>query len=117
MEGFKERHERRGLSRTQVVSVGRHIADALDHLPDELVTRKSHGDGIQSWSSLSTRIGEGMAVAALLDLKHKCTLPLERGGSMYVAIGHWIAAPGVHVRTPGCELGHASKGAERDRDQ
>jgi len=58
MESFKERHERRGLSRTQVVSVGRHVATALDHLPDELVTRKSHGDTIQSWTSLSAGIAD-----------------------------------------------------------
>ena len=116
MEGFKERHERRSLSRTQIVSVGRHIAAALDHLPDELVTRKSHGDAIQGWSSLSAGIAEGMAVAALLDLKHQRTLALERGCAMYVSVGHWIAAPGVHVRTPRCELGEAGKRAERDRD-
>src|SRR5882724_5132653 len=57
-----------------------------------------------------------MAVAALLYLKHERTLPLERSRAMYVLVGHWIAAPGVHVRTPRCELGEASKRAERDRD-
>src|SRR6266436_5170429 len=116
MEGFKESHERRGLSRTQIVSVGRHITTALDHLPDELVTRKSHGNTIQGWSPLSPGIAEGMAVSALLGLKHERTPPLERGCAMYVSVGHWIAAPGVHVRTPGCELGQTSKRAERDRD-
>jgi hypothetical protein len=58
MEGFKERHERRGLSRTQIVSIGRHIAAALDHLPDELVTRKSHGDTIQSGPPLSAGVAD-----------------------------------------------------------
>jgi hypothetical protein len=58
MEGFKERHERGSLCRTQIVSIGRHIAAALDHLPDELVTRKSHGDTIQSWPPLSAGIAD-----------------------------------------------------------
>src|SRR4029077_15173870 len=35
---------------------------------------------------------------------------------MYVLIRYGIAAPGVHVRTPRCELGKMSKSAERDRD-
>src|SRR4051812_8256985 len=116
MQGFKERHERRGLCWTQIVSVGRHIAAALDHLPDELVSRKSHGNTIESRSPLSPGISEGMAVSALLGLKHERTLPLERGCAMYVSVGHWIAAPGVHVRTPRRELGQTSKRAERDRD-
>jgi hypothetical protein len=58
MEGFKERHKRRGLCRTQIVSVGRHVAAALDHLPDELVTRKSHGDTIQGRPPLSAGIAD-----------------------------------------------------------
>src|SRR3954462_13322588 len=56
-----------------------------------------------------------MAVTTLLDLKHKSTLPLERGCAMDVSIRDGIAAPGIHVRTPGGELGKMSKGAEADR--
>jgi len=58
MQGFKERHERGGLRRTQVVSIGRHIATALDYLTDELVTRKSHGDTIQSRPPLTAGIAD-----------------------------------------------------------
>jgi len=58
VQSLKERDERRGLSRTQIVSVGRHIATALDHLPDELVTRKSHGDTIQSRTPFTAGIAD-----------------------------------------------------------
>jgi len=33
--GFKERHKRRGLCWTQIVSIGRHIAAPLNYLSDE----------------------------------------------------------------------------------
>jgi hypothetical protein len=56
MQGLKESHKRSSLCWTQVVSVGRHIPATLDHLPDELVTRKSHGDTIQSRTPLSAGI-------------------------------------------------------------
>src|ERR1700690_636572 len=116
MEGLKESDQRGRLRRTQVVSVGRHIASALDYLPDELVLREPHCDAIQGWPPLSARIAERVAVAALLHLKHQRTLPLECGCAMYVSVGHWLAAPGIHARAPGRELGHASKGTERDGD-
>jgi hypothetical protein len=116
VQGLEESYERRSLCRTQVVPIGRHVAAALNHLPNELVLRQPHGNAVQGWSPLSTRVAERVAVAALLDLKHERTLPLKRGRAVNVAVGYWIAAPGVHVRTPGRELGHASKGAERDRD-
>src|SRR5580704_14129239 len=36
---------------------------------------------------------------------------------MYELIRHWITAPRVHVRTPGCVSREMSKRPERDRDQ
>jgi hypothetical protein len=57
-----------------------------------------------------------MAIAALLHLKHERALPLKRSRAMNVLLGYWITAPGVHVRTPGGELGHASKRPQGDRD-
>ena len=116
VQGLEKRYKRRGLCRTQVVSIGRHVAAALNHLPDELVLRQPHGNAVQGWPPLSTRVAKRVAVAALLDLKHERTLPLKRSCAMNVAVGYWIAAPGIHVRTPGRELGHASKGAESDRN-
>src|SRR5580698_7164087 len=116
VQGLEESYERCSLSRTQVVPIGGHVAAALDHLPNELVLREPHGNAIQGWPSLSTRVAKGVAVAALLDLKDKRTLTLKCGRAVNVPVGYWIAAPGVHVRTPGRELGEASKRAERDRD-
>src|ERR1700733_2106369 len=117
VQGLKESHQRRSLGWTQVVPIGRHVAAALNHLPNELVLRQPHGNAVQGWPPLSTRVAKRVAVAALLDLKHQRTLPLQCSRAMNVPVGHWIAAPGVHVRTPGRELGHASKRAESDRDQ
>src|SRR5271155_1352342 len=116
VQGLKERYERGGLCRTQVVPVGRHVSAALDHLPDELVPGKPHGNAIQRWPPLSARVAKRVAVAALLDLKHQRPLPLKCGRAMNITVGYWVAAPGVHMRTPGRELGESSKGAESDCD-
>src|ERR1700723_3723016 len=117
VQSLEESHQRRSLCRTQVVPIGRHVAAALDDLPNELVLSQPHGNAVQRRPPLSTRVSKRVAVAALFDLKHERTLSLERSGAMNVPIGYGIAAPGVHVRTPGRELGHPSKRAERDRDQ
>src|ERR1700722_12566047 len=116
VQGFKESYERRSLCRTQVVPIGWHVAAALNHLPNKLVLGHPHGNAVQGWPPFSTRVSKRVAVAALLDLKHQCTLPLKCSRAMNVPVGYRIAAPGVHGRTPGRELGHASKGAERDGD-
>src|ERR1700691_398878 len=115
-QGRKESYERGSLCRTQVVAISRHVAAALNYLPNELVLRQPHGNAIQGRSPLSARASERVAVAALLDLKYERTLALKRGRAVNVAVGYRIAAPGVHVRTPGRELRHASEGAERDRN-
>src|SRR5260370_16328282 len=75
MQGLKKRDERRGLCRTQVLPVRRHVAASLDHLADELVLREPHGDAIQRRASLPAQLPEGMAVAALLHLKNKRAFP------------------------------------------
>src|SRR5260370_7017848 len=76
MQGLKKRDERRGLCRTQVLPVRRHVAASLDHLADELVLREPHGDAIQRRASLPAQLPEGMAVAALLDLQYDAASPL-----------------------------------------
>src|SRR5580700_7930469 len=116
VQGREKSYECRSLCRTQVVPIGRHIPAALNHLPNELVLCQPYGNAVQGWPSLSTHVAKRVAVAALLDLKHERTLPLKCSRALNVPIGYRIAAPCVHVRTPGRELGHASKGAERDGD-
>src|SRR6266446_10191130 len=71
MQGFEKCDERRGLCRTQVLPVRRHVAASLDHLADELVLREPHGDAIERRPSLSAEFTERMAIAALLHLKHE----------------------------------------------
>src|SRR5580704_4529693 len=117
VQGREKSYECRGLCRTQVVPIGRHIPAALNHLPNELVLWQPHGNAVQGWPSLSTHVAKRVTVAALLDLEHERTLPLKCSRAMNVPVGYWIAAPSVHVRTPGRELGQASKCAESDRDQ
>src|ERR1700691_4573243 len=116
VQGLEERYERRSFCRTQVISIGRHVAAALNYLTNELILREPHGNAVEGWPSLSARVAKRVAVAALLDLKHERTLPLKRSGAMNVPVGNWISAPGAHVRTPGCELRHTGKRAESDRD-
>ena len=46
---LEERHQCRSLRGTQVLSVGRHVAAALDHLADELILRELSSYLIQFW--------------------------------------------------------------------
>src|SRR5260370_37286462 len=105
MQGLEKCDERRGLCRTQVLPVRRHVAASLDHLADELVLREPRGDAIQRRASLPAQLPEGMAVAALLDLENKRALPLQGRCAMKKSLRHRITAPSVHVRTPRCESG------------
>src|SRR5580704_6029346 len=81
MQGFEKCHERRGLCRTQVLPVRRHVAASLDHLADELVLREPHGDAVERRPPLSAEFTERMAIAALLHLEHESALPLKCGGA------------------------------------
>lgn len=58
MERLKEGHERSCFRRAQIFSIGRHIASALDHLPDELVLSKVHSNTVQSRSALASIVIE-----------------------------------------------------------
>jgi hypothetical protein len=46
VQGFKESYERRSLCWTEVVSISRHVAAALNDLPNELVLGEAHGNTI-----------------------------------------------------------------------
>src|SRR5258708_34248305 len=117
MQGLKKRDERRGLCRTQVLPVRRHVAASLDHLANERVLREPHGDAIQGRSSLLTNLPEGMAVAALLDLKNERPLPLQGRYAMKKSLRHRIAAPSIHVRAPGRISGKMRKCPQHYRNQ
>src|SRR6202795_4476116 len=58
-----------------------------------------------------------MAVAALFDLKHKSTLPLQCACAVQKFLRHRIATPSVHVRAPRSESSELRECPERYRDQ
>src|SRR5262249_5976619 len=105
------------LCRTQVFSISRHVAASLNDLPDELVLREPHRDGVKGRPPLPTAASKGTAVAALFALKDKRALPLKCSRAKEHSLRHWIPAPGVHVRAPRRELSHTCKCSQHDRDQ
>src|SRR5258707_2924740 len=117
MQGFEKCDERRCLRRTQILPVCGHVAASLDHLADKLVLREPHGNAIQSRPSLPAALPEGVAVAALLNLKNERALALKRRCTVYKSLRHGIAAPSVHVRTPGSKSREMRKRSQRYRNQ
>src|SRR5215470_2588331 len=117
MQSLKKGDQRRGLRWTQVLSIRGHVPAALNHLSNELVLREPHCHAVESGSSLSTTLSKGMTITTLLHLKDERALPLKRGGVMNVSLRHRIAAPGIHVRTPGRVSREMGERAECDRDQ
>src|SRR5580704_12428944 len=77
MQRLKERHQRGGLRRTQVLSISRHVAAALNHLPDQLILGELDGHSIQLRPALPSRTTQSVAIVALLSLKNQRTLPLQ----------------------------------------
>src|SRR5262250_1677291 len=71
MQSLKKCHKRGRLCRTQILSVGRHIAPALNHLANELVLREPHRNAVECRSSLSAKIPKRMTVATLFGLKNQ----------------------------------------------
>src|SRR5277367_2260213 len=80
MKSHEKRNQRRGFRRTQVFSVGRHVAAALDDLSNQLILCEPHGDAVERRASLAAQIPKGMAVAALLGLKHERALSFQSSG-------------------------------------
>src|SRR5215472_12623494 len=101
MQGFEKGHQRRGLRRAQILAISRHVAASLDHLANELVLREPHRNTVQRRTPLPTLVCQGMAIAALLDLKYKRSLPLQRGCPFQESHRHRCTAPGVHLWAPG----------------
>ena len=78
MQRLQEPNQCRSLRRTKVLAIRRHVAAALQHLPNQLVLRETRCDKIQGRSTLSTDPGNRMAVAALLRLKDDSALSFEQ---------------------------------------
>ena len=76
VQSLEKCYKRRGLCRTQVASISRHISAALNDLSDELVFGQSRRNIVQSGSSLAPGITKRVAVAALLGLEYQRPLAL-----------------------------------------
>ncbi len=111
MQSPQKCYKRGGFRRAQVLSVSGHVPASLDHLADQLVLREPHSNAVQGGTSLPAAVSQGMTVAALFNLKDQSALPLQRGCALQELLRNGIAAPGVHVRTPGCELCEMSEGS------
>src|SRR5262249_61713884 len=92
-ERFEEGDERGRLRRAQVLSVGRHVPAALDHLADQLILREPHRDAVQRGPALTTRAAQRVAVAALLELQDQRSVPLESGPSLQILLRDRLAPP------------------------
>src|SRR5258708_1068115 len=117
MEGLKERDKGRGLWGTQVISVRRHIAAPLNHLPDELILGELHSRLIERRTALSTGFAERVAVAALFGLKNQGSLPLQRASADEILSGDGLAAPGVHDRAPRRVLAQMGQSSQPHRNE
>src|SRR5215469_13652100 len=117
MQSFEKCDKRGGLCWTQILTVRRHVATTLNHLPNELILREPNSNAVESGAPLSACISQSMTIPALLGLKHERSLSLQCGRAMQKSRRHRVAAPSIHVRTPGHKPGEMSKCPERDRDQ
>src|SRR5262245_39177409 len=78
MQRPEKRDEGRGLRRTEVLAVRRHVAPPLKHLLNELVLREAHRDAVETRAALAAAVPESVAVAALFRLEHERSLSLQR---------------------------------------
>src|SRR5689334_7368155 len=62
VQSFEKRYKSRCLRRTQIFSIRRHVAAALDHLANELILCEPHGDAIQSRASVPAAVSKCVAV-------------------------------------------------------
>jgi hypothetical protein len=104
MQGSQKLNEGGGLGWAQVLAIRRHVAAALEDLPDKLILRETRRDKIQSRTTLSANACNRVAVTALLRLKDDSALPLERAEIVRITDGdRGTAAPCIHLRAPGRE--------------
>src|SRR5260370_21224615 len=84
MQGLKKCHQRCCLRWTQVFSIGRHIAAALNYLADQLIFCESQSNTVQGRSAFTSPIIERMAVVTLLGLKDQRSLALQGCASVHI---------------------------------
>src|SRR6266516_463512 len=112
MQCFEEAHEGSSFCGTQIFSVRRHIAAALDHLSDQLIVCESDSDCIERRSTLSALAVECVAVVALLDLKDQRTLAFQCRALRQILRWDRFTTPCIHHWTPRCVASHIRERAE-----
>src|SRR5215472_6329101 len=117
MQRLQESHEGGRFRWAQILTVGRHVAAALDHLADQLTRRQSYRHSVERRSALASNPFEGMAVAALLRLKDERAPALQRAAFHKVLGGDGVAAPRVHHGTPWRVLAQSRESSEGHRDE
>src|SRR6266550_9496436 len=81
------------LLRREVLAVGRHVAAALNHLPDQLVRGQARGHAVERRAAQTAFAAETVAVPALLALQHQRALQLQWRTSLDVLRRGGSAAP------------------------
>src|SRR6516225_9215107 len=117
MQRFKKCDQSSSLGRSQILSVGWHVAASLDYLANQLILRLAHCDTVKRRPSLAAQVAKRMAVAALLHLKDERPLPFQGGSALQKLFRHRIAAPCIHVRAPRCVSREMREGAKCYRDE
>src|SRR5262245_17539602 len=117
MQCCEESHKGSGFRRAQIFPVCRHVAAALDHLPNEFILRQADCNSIERWSTFASKAVQRMTVAALLCLKNKSAASFEGRASLQILNRNRIATPCVHDRAPRRMYSQFRKSAERDRNQ
>src|SRR5262249_17151447 len=107
-----ESDESRYLLRRQVPAKRRHVAAALNHLPDQLVAGEASGHTIQRWAAQTTFAPRAATLPPLLVSHHQRTLQLQRRTSAHRLDGRGIAAPGFHVGRPRGVCPQVSQGTD-----
>src|SRR5215468_9701024 len=116
MQGLHERHQCGDLRRTEILAIGRHIAAALDHLPDQLVAGQARRHIVERRAALAAAAAQAVAVPALLVLEHQGPLDFERRAALEIVRGYWRAAPGLHRWGPGRVHPHRRQSTKHQED-
>src|SRR5262245_64365654 len=93
MQGPHERDQSRDLRRAEVPAIGRHIAPALDHLPDQLVSGQARRHVVERRAALAAFPAQAMTIATLLVLQYRDATQFARRKPYNEFLRHGGAAP------------------------
>src|SRR3984957_10295509 len=102
MKRVQECDERGHFGWRERSAVRRHVAAALNHLPNDLIFGEMRGDAIECGAAHTAKSAECVAIVALLGLEDERALAFEWCVTVDQAIGNFVGGPRSHVRTPRC---------------